>query len=82
MGRYKIKFSKSATKQYLNLPLNYKQIVDNTLKKFQDRIPVDIKPIKSTENCYRIRIGRYRILLFKEDDNVLISEIDTRSNVY
>jgi mRNA interferase RelE/StbE len=82
LGNYQVKFSRTAVKKYLKLPLHYKEIVDINLLKFQQNIPTDIKAIQGEENCYRMRIGRYRILLTISDDQIIVSDIGTRGGIY
>jgi len=82
MAEMKIHFSKKAHKEYLKLPLVYKELLDKTLEKFQKGIPVDITSIKGEKDKYRIRIGKYRVLFLKLTPDILIVSIDTRGDVY
>ena len=43
---------------------------------------LDIKKLKGYDNHYRIRVGDYRILFFRESDTAMVYEISHRSNVY
>lgn len=58
MGKFEIELSKNAAKDYKKLPADYKTLVNLTLRKLSNRIPVDIKPIIGEENTYRIRVGK------------------------
>lgn len=68
MENLKILFTKKAYKEYLNLPLNYKSLVDKTLSNFVDGKQVDIKMIKGEKilfalesefiDCYSIELHR------------------------
>lgn len=78
----KIHFTKKSHKEYLDLPLNYKKLVDRTLERLESGIPVDIKPIKGTNDTYRIRIGRYRMLFIRIKPDILIVKIKIRDDVY
>lgn len=82
MGRYKIEFSKSAVNDYQDLPLKYKILIDQVLTKFAEGKIVDIKPIKSEKDIYRIRVGKYRILLVKVNNTFIITKISHRKDVY
>ncbi|QLH08945.1 type II toxin-antitoxin system RelE family toxin [Candidatus Nitrosotenuis sp. DW1] len=42
----------------------------------------DIKKLKGYDNHYRIRVGDYRILFFREDDIAKIYDVSHRSDVY
>lgn len=45
-----IQFTKNAYKDYLNLTLNYKGMVDRTLERLISGIPVDINQIQGEED--------------------------------
>jgi mRNA-degrading endonuclease RelE of RelBE toxin-antitoxin system len=77
-----IQFTKKADEDYLNLPLNYRELVDRTLIKFKSGIPVDIKPVQSEKDTYRIRIGRYRLLFIKITSDIIIIKIKKRDDIY
>ena len=77
-----IEFTKSAFKEYNELPLNYKDIVDETLARFVGGVPIDIKPIKGEIDTYRIRVGKYRLLLIKINPDYLIVKIGNRKDIY
>lgn len=82
MEKLNIEFTKKSYEDYLNLPSNYKSLVDKTLKKFKNGIPIDIKPIKGEKDTYRIRIGKYRLLLIRISENVLVIKIKKREDIY
>ncbi len=82
MGRYKIEFSRKAAKDYSRLPENYKSLIDMALSKISEDIPVDIKPVIGEKDTYRIRVGRYRILLTTIDNIILVARIGPRGDVY
>lgn len=82
MGKYKIEFSKKAAKDYSRLPKNYKSLIDLALSKMSEGIPIDIKPVSEKKDTYRIRVGRYRILLMTIDNTILITRIGPRGDVY
>ena len=82
MGKYKIEFSKKAVKNYSRLPENYKSLITLALSKMSEGIPIDIKPVIGEKDTYRIRVGRYRILLTAIDNIILITRIGPRGNVY
>lgn len=82
MGKFEIELSKNAAKDYKKLPADYKTLVNLTLRKLSNGIPVDIKPIIGEENTYRIRVGKYRILFSIMGGTLLITKIGPRGNVY
>jgi mRNA interferase RelE/StbE len=82
VGRFEIEFSKKAAKDYKKLPKDYKVLVDLTLHKLSEGLPIDIKPITGEEDSYRIRIGKYRILFSIIGNAILITKIGARGDVY
>jgi len=82
VGKYKIEFSRKAAKDYSRLPENYKSLIDMALRKMSEDIPIDIKPVTGEKDTYRIRVGRYRILLTTIDNIVLVTRIGPRGDVY
>lgn len=82
MGKYKVEFSKKAAKDYSRLPENYKSLIDLALSKMSEGMPIDIKPVIGEKDTYRIRVGRYRILLITIDNIILITRIGPRGDVY
>jgi mRNA interferase RelE/StbE len=44
----------------------------------------DIKKLKGqlVKNTYRLRVGRYRVIYVREDDQVRILDIDARGDIY
>lgn len=82
MERYKIKFTKNATKDYMKLPHSYKALIDTVLYKLSEGKNIDLKPVIGEKNIYRIRVGGYRILFLKEDLLILITRIAPRGDAY
>ena len=42
----------------------------------------DIKPYKSIEGGFRLRVGSYRIIFCKEMDIIWVIDIDSRGQIY
>lgn len=82
MERFEIEFSKQAAKDYKKLPKNYKSLIDLTLDKLLNRLPIDIKPVKGEKNVFRVRVGKYRVLFIKIKNILLITKIETRGDAY
>lgn len=82
MAGYIIEFSRKAAKSYKRLPGNYKNLVDLALSKFSSGISADIKPVKGESDVFRIRVGKYRILLLVMKNSVIITRIGSRGDVY
>lgn len=82
MGKFEVEFSREAAKQYEKLPREYKSLVDIVLRRFSEGLELDLKPVKGQKDIYRVRVGKYRVLLRKFDKVVLVFKISTRGDVY
>jgi len=82
LGRLEIKFSKKAAKQYKKLPKEYKGLIDIALHRLSEGLELDLKPIEDERDVYRVRVGKYRVLLRKFDKTVLVFRISTRGGAY
>ena len=82
MERLEVKFSKEASKQYKKLPKEYKTLVDIALYRLSENLELDLKPIEGERDVYRVRIGKYRVLLIKFDKKVLVFRVSTRRGAY
>ena len=82
MGKFEIKFSKEAAKQYKKLPKEYKSLLDVALYKLSQGLELDSKPVEGEKDVYRVRVGRYRVLLRKFDKAILVFRISTRGGAY
>jgi len=82
LGRFEIKFSKEAAKQYKRLPKQYSSLVDIALYKLSESLKLDLKPIEGEKDVYRVKVGKYRVLLRKFDETILVFRISTRGGAY
>jgi mRNA interferase RelE/StbE len=82
MEQLNILFTKSSIKEYKKLPLGYKKLIDNVLDKLSKNELIDIKPIQGEIDIFRIRVGKYRILIKKILPDVLVIKIDVRGDIY
>jgi mRNA interferase RelE/StbE len=82
LGRFEIKFSREAAKQYKKLPKEYKSLVDIALLRLSEGLELDLKPVQGEKDVYRIRVGRYRVLFTKFNKTVLVFRISPRGDVY
>jgi len=83
--RYGIKFLPSAIKELASLPAKVQ-------KRFATRIdllsknpfPADAKPLKGSEDTYRLRVGDYRAIyqVRKKEILVLVIKIGHRKDIY
>ena len=82
MGKFEVEFSREAAKQYKKLPREHKSLIDIVLRRFSEGLGLDLKPVKGQKDTYRVRVGKYRVLLRKFDKTVLVFKISTRGGVY
>ncbi len=82
MEKLRILFTKNSEKEYKKLPLVYKNLIDNVLNKLSNNELIDIKPMQGELDIFRIRVGKYRILIKKIIPDILIIKIDVRGQVY
>jgi len=82
LGRFEIKFSREAAKQYKKLPKEYKSLVDIALLRLSEGLELDLKPVQGEKDVYRIRVGRYRVLFTRFNKTVLVFRISPRGDVY
>lgn len=75
----KILFSKKAEKYITSLP---PRIGFNILNRIQKIPEGDIKPISGRKGEYRLRVGKYRIIFFIENEDLYIVKVDTRGDIY
>ncbi len=68
-----------------DLPQDLKKRIRIALNELESTWPacrLDIKKLKGYDNHYRIRVGDYRILFFREEDTAKIYDISHRGDVY
>jgi len=82
LGRFEIKFSREAAKQYKKLPKEYKSLVDIALFRLSEGLELDLKPVEGEKDVYRIRVGKYRVLFIKFNKTVLVFKMSPRGDVY
>ncbi|NCN51466.1 type II toxin-antitoxin system RelE/ParE family toxin [archaeon] len=79
----KVLFSKTSEKQLRKLNLRFQEKVIDCLNRFQNGEIVDFKKLKGRHEEYRIRVGEYRILLIKKEDELyLVTDVGKRENIY
>lgn len=42
----------------------------------------DVKKLKGLPNAFRLRVGDFRVLFYKNDGDITVFEIDFRGNIY
>jgi mRNA interferase RelE/StbE len=75
----KIFFSKKTEKYLASLP---PRTALNILDRIQKIPKGDIKPLAGRKGEYRLRVGKYRIIFFIEEENIYVVKLDTRGDIY
>jgi mRNA interferase RelE/StbE len=80
---YSIEFSKNAEEQLLKLPKEIQFRIIDVLERIKIRPHHFVKRL-SGENYFRLRVGKYRIILDIINDRLIIYviEMGLRSNIY
>ena len=79
----KVLWSKDSKKQFFKLNLRFQEKILDSLRRFSKGERVDIKKLKGRKEEYRVRIGNYRIILTKREDEIfLITDLGKRENIY
>jgi len=81
---WRIEFSRRAYKEYQRLDASLQRRINKVLGWLAEGQKVDLKPVKGREGVYRLRVGKYRLLLklLREEGVILIARIASRGEVY
>ncbi len=87
MLEFRVEFTKSAKKEFKDLPKNIQQkVIDcvTLLSKNPKTELLQIKKLKGVENLYRVRLGNYRLVYTINSNvlSVLVIKIGHRKEVY
>lgn len=79
--RYKIKYEKKCLKYLKRLGRKTQLRIINAINLLPNG---DVKPLKGKTDNYRLRVGSYRIVFYKDEDRLLIFVVDIapRGEVY
>ena len=77
----KISFSKTFEKEFKKYDKKLQKRIFEAIKKLPNG---DIKKLTSNEEppIYRLRIGKFRILFFMNENEIKILKIDSRGQIY
>ncbi len=83
---YEMKYRRQARNYLARLPLKIKSVIVNNLHELAanpDNPSLDIDVLKGRKG-FRLRVGRYRIIYTRQDDQLIIEivKIRTRSDIY
>jgi len=80
---YKVFLRRKAIRSLKNLPSDVKDRVKQALLQLED-FPknLDVLKIKGTRSKYRIRVGKYRIIIELQRDTIIVIDILPRKRAY
>ncbi len=80
---YKVFLRRKAIRSLKNLPLEVKDRVKQALLQLEE-FPknLDVLKIKGTKNKYRIRVGKYRIIIELQRDAIIVIDVLPRKRAY
>ena len=81
---FKVLLEKKARRQIEDLNEDTKKRIFLTLNELEKGFSarLDIKKLKGYDNHYRIRVGDYRILFFRESSTAKVYDVSHRHDVY
>lgn len=85
MGKYKLKWKRSATKEFRKLPKEKRlRILKAVEKLVEDPSQVSSRKLVNSKNDYRIRIGEYRVIykIYRDVLVIQIIRVRHRKDVY
>lgn len=81
----KVLVKKEISDRIEGFPPDLKNRIGEALKELETTWPMvrlDIKKLRGHDNHYRIRVGDYRILFFRESGAAKVYDVSHRSDVY
>ena len=86
MSKYKVFITKDVLKFLKSVDKNITERILNKIKQLENfrEYHLDIVPIYGEENTYRLRIGKYRVLFYVNEDKkeIIVFKIDVRGRIY
>ena len=81
---FKVFIEEKVSKELDKLPNKLKNNITKKLKILEKGFSyaLDIKKLKSYQNHYRLRVGKFRILFYLENTNIIVYRIGKRESVY
>lgn len=81
---FKIYIEEKASKELEKLPKKLRNSIIKKLKILEQGFSyaLDVKKLKGYQNHYRLRIGKFRILFYLENVNIIVYRLGRRESVY
>jgi len=64
------------------LPKEQRRLIGQRIEALRQDLQGDIKKLTATKNCYRLRVGDYRVLFVLEGDLIAIYGVRNRKDAY
>ena len=76
-----VKFTPSATVQWLKLAPNVRRQINVRLEQFASTGHGDIKRLKGRAGV-RLRVGDWRVILYEEHGTIIVTDVGHRREIY
>jgi len=78
----RLAISEKAHAQLRELPKEQRRLIGQRIEALRQDLQGDIKKLTATKNCYRLRVGDYRVLFVLEGDLIAIYGVRNRKDAY
>jgi mRNA interferase RelE/StbE len=81
---YRVKVHRDVEKFLRKIPKHDAERIREKILSLRDPFSSNPRKVKGEENTFRLRVGRYRILFFIDEEQkiVTVSKVDKRERVY
>jgi mRNA interferase RelE/StbE len=85
--KYQVFFEERARKEFARIDKTYQKIIARKIDQLAEdfnRFSKNLKMLQGEHKYYRLRIGKYRVILHKDDTRIIITivRIGHRKNIY
>ncbi len=84
---YKVFFEEKAKKELSKIEKPFQKLIVEKIKQLSENFDLmtnNMIPLKGNFDFYRLRVGKYRVIFHKDDENIIITivRIGHRKNIY
>jgi len=79
---YRVGFTDKARRSLLLLPKSARQEIGYKMYLMQDNLAGDVKKLEGSQNEYRLRVGKYRVIFELVGDTISVYKIGDRKDIY
>jgi mRNA interferase RelE/StbE len=76
-----VKFTASATMQWLKLAPNIRQRINGRLEQFANTGHGDVKRLKGRSGA-RLRVDHWRVIFYEEHGTIIVTDVGHRREIY